>query len=236
MGVLRSFQSGKTDLEFKSGRKYEFTMINFLRRANKKSPGNFSDTYYQLYEELTDGGGFFTHLSNYNLKLNDLHKELGNVPNQPGLRMLYLKAKCNELVVAYISQLEKDREKPYSSGLTKNQMDAVWQAIDVIKDNLTENYTVPEIAKMVFMSPSQLQYCFKAMFNQTVNEYILNTRLELSKQLLEDPAYYISDVVYKIGLTSKSYFSKIFKNKYHISPSHYRRQHLKPIQHESIEY
>ncbi|MDX1471934.1 MAG: AraC family transcriptional regulator, partial [Flavobacteriaceae bacterium] len=33
--------------------------------------------------------------------------------------------------------------------------------------------------------------------------------------------YNISEVVYMIGYSSRSYFSKIFKNKYGISPSKY---------------
>jgi AraC-like DNA-binding protein len=150
------------------------------------------------------------------------------------LSRYHLKAKCRELIVAYASQLEDDIKEPYKSFLSQRQIDSAFEATRIIKMQITSNFTVPGIAKQVFMSPSQLQYCFKLVYGQTVNEYILNVRLRTSRELLKQPDYLITDVVYKVGLNSKSYFSKIFRNKYQESPSQFRRKYLKKCNHESF--
>jgi AraC-like DNA-binding protein len=64
------------------------------------------------------------------------------------------------------------------------------------------------------------------MFNQTVNTYVQGIRLDLAKDLLLNFDYSISEIVYLIGLSSKSYFSKIFREHYGTTPSEFRQSHL----------
>ena len=52
-----------------------------------------------------------------------------------------------------------------------------------------------------------------------MNVFIVEKRLEKAAQLLEQGNLNISEIVYSIGFTSRSYFSKIFKNRYGVSPS-----------------
>jgi len=166
--------------------------------------------------------------------LIDLHKELRNIFNCSNIGKFYIKAKLRELLVCYASRLEDDIKRPFKNTLNQRQLKATTEAVYIIRQNFTYNFTVSEIAKSVFMSSSQLQYCFRTVFDQSVNEYILNARLNYSQELLKQPDYLIADVVYKIGLNSKSYFSKIFKNKFKILPSEYRRKFLNTLQDESF--
>lgn len=46
-------------------------------------------------------------------------------------------------------------------------------------------------------------------------------KLEAAKELLSTTEYNISQIVNMIGLNNRSYFSKIFKEKYKVSPKYF---------------
>ena len=62
------------------------------------------------------------------------------------------------------------------------------------------------------------------MYGRTVTEYIRHVRLEAARDLINTSELNISQIVYTIGFSSRSYFSKIFKAKYNISPSDYLKK------------
>ena len=57
----------------------------------------------------------------------------------------------------------------------------------------------------------------------TVNDYIKEYRLKRALTMLTSEDKNVSEVVYALGLSSRSYFSKIFKEKYGIPPSSLRK-------------
>ena len=69
-----------------------------------------------------------------------------------------------------------------------------------------------------------MQEGFKAMHGKTINEYVRYVRLTKSEELLKTTDLNISEIVYTLGLTSRSYFSHIFKDMYNCSPSEYKKK------------
>ncbi|GAA0872142.1 hypothetical protein GCM10009117_12890 [Gangjinia marincola] len=59
------------------------------------------------------------------------------------------------------------------------------------------------------------------MHNRTVADYVRNVRLDKAEELMRTTDLNISEIVYSVGLTSRSYFCKIFKQKYKCSPKQY---------------
>ena len=77
------------------------------------------------------------------------------------------------------------------------------------------------------LSASKLQEGFKDMHGRTVNNFICHIRLLKAEQLLKNSDLNISEIVYSLGWSSRSYFSKIFKEKYNCTPSFYQEQYAK---------
>ena len=67
-----------------------------------------------------------------------------------------------------------------------------------------------------------LQEGFKLMHGTTVSDYIRAVRVEKAEELIKTSDLNISEVVYSVGFTSRSYFSKIFRQKYNCSPKEYK--------------
>ena len=64
----------------------------------------------------------------------------------------------------------------------------------------------------------------KAIQGQTPNDFILSIRLKKGALMLRNnPELNITEISDKIGFSSSRYFSKCFKDIYHVSPLAYRK-------------
>lgn len=80
------------------------------------------------------------------------------------------------------------------------------------------NLNVESLASQLNLSRSQFYRKIKALTNQTANEFIRNIRLVRAKQIIESGNNNISEVCYKVGFSSPSYFAKCFKSHFGILP------------------
>lgn len=95
---------------------------------------------------------------------------------------------------------------------------------DKIKGNPQHQYTIKELCKHTGLSVSKLQIGFKEMHNCTVAIFIRNVRLEKALELLRTTDLNVSEIVYSVGLTSRSYFCRVFKKRFKCSPKSYQQQ------------
>ncbi|MDW3645744.1 MAG: response regulator [Bacteroidia bacterium] len=79
--------------------------------------------------------------------------------------------------------------------------------------------SVEIVANEMALSRSQLHRKLKALTGQSPTEFIKQFRLQRAKQLLEQGYGNMSDVCYAVGISSPSYFSKIFMEAFGVSPS-----------------
>lgn len=82
-------------------------------------------------------------------------------------------------------------------------------------------FGVEELSKAVGLSRTHLYRKILEITQQTPVEFIRNTRLAKAANLLEQNKFYVSEVAFMTGFTEMSYFRKIFKDFYGVSPSDY---------------
>ena len=78
------------------------------------------------------------------------------------------------------------------------------------------------VAQRLAMSRSQLYRKIKALTGLSPNLFIRDIKLEQSKSLLNNEDLNISEVAFKVGFSTPSYYSRAFHQKYGISPHAYR--------------
>ena len=92
----------------------------------------------------------------------------------------------------------------------------------VIEENLEdEEMNISQVAARLNMSHSTLYRKIKALTNLTANEYIRKVRISVAEQLLLTNQYTISEIMYRIGMNSSSYFRQCFKDEFGMNPSEY---------------
>ena len=74
------------------------------------------------------------------------------------------------------------------------------------------------------ISRIQLYRKVKALLGANVNDYILNVRLQKAKYYLIENELSISEIAFKVGFSSASYFSKFFKSKTGVTPKEFREK------------
>lgn len=93
---------------------------------------------------------------------------------------------------------------------------------EAIEENLEdEELNISYIAAQLNMSHSTLYRKIKALTNLTANEYIRKVRINFAEQLLLTGQYNISEIMYRIGINSSSYFRQCFKEEFGMIPSEY---------------
>ncbi len=135
-----------------------------------------------------------------------------------GMIMQILGLKMEQILDTFATE-----EEEYCS-LTQTEIDRLQTVSHDIRENPSLCYSIDYFCKETGLSPSKLQEGFKKIHNRTVIDYIRHIRLEKALELIETTDMNISEIVYSIGLTSRSYFSKIFKNKYKLSPKAYQEK------------
>lgn len=99
--------------------------------------------------------------------------------------------------------------------------------LKVIEHNLDEpDLNASLIEDKLAMSKMQLYRKLKALAGMTPAEFIKRVRLKHASDMLLNSQFTVSEIIYKTGFNSKSYFFREFKKIYQCAPNDYRaRQH-----------
>ncbi len=117
----------------------------------------------------------------------------------------------------YLSDSDNFKIPDSTSSLDKNFMT---QVLNYITKNIAdENLNVESLAEELHLSRSQLYRKIKAMTGLTVTEFLRKIRLEHAKRFIENGTESISEVCYKVGFSSPSYFTKCFKAQFGVLPT-----------------
>lgn len=94
--------------------------------------------------------------------------------------------------------------------------------------NQPENINKPisELAEVSGYSYSHLIRLFKMYTNVTLTEYITKIRLNYAAMLLTTTETSIISISMSVGYDSISHFSKLFKDRYKLTPKEYRRKKI----------
>ena len=79
------------------------------------------------------------------------------------------------------------------------------------------------MADHFFISKSQLSAVLKNHCNQSFLEIIRAHKLNMAALLLKNTDFSIKEIDMQVGYENTTFFYKIFKEKFHCSPSEYRK-------------
>jgi LacI family transcriptional regulator len=78
-----------------------------------------------------------------------------------------------------------------------------------------------QVADYVGISRTLLEEHFKRELKQSVHQTILEHKLEMARQMLNDPAIPLSDVAVRSGFTSLQYMYAVFRREFNCTPRQY---------------
>lgn len=195
---------------------FEEKISSFLADMNEDLISLFRDT---------NGINKFYYKDQYSLDIAKFIEEFTECELNGFMKSIFLEGKTYEILIHYIQQYLDDSYTPEKRKILRQAtVERIEEAVEIIKNEITSVDNISVLAKRVGVNPNTLQNGFKHLYKSSVNEFIKNHRIEKAKELLETSNLNISEITYKIGINSRSYFSKIFKQRYGISPNTYLKK------------
>lgn len=94
----------------------------------------------------------------------------------------------------------------------------------IVENNIpNEHFTIENICNELGISRIQLYRKVKQVMNCSVNDYIVNTRLQKAKYYLQHENLSISEIAFKTGFSSSTYFSTAFKSAFGYTPTEFKQ-------------
>ena len=166
----------------------------------------------------------------FNLKIKEQLVQIRKIKQSGVVRKLLIKGIIHFALALELMHHQQDmvRSESIKTRLTKKELLRVKEAIETIAENPQRSYPISVLCRNYALSAAKLQEGFKVLEGLTVANYIKRMRVEMAEKLIKEGNLNISEVVYSIGFTSRSYFSKIFRNRYACTPKYYQ-EHCKNL-------
>ena len=94
-----------------------------------------------------------------------------------------------------------------------------------IQAHYTEDISLTQLARMTGSSVSQFKRIFTKTLEMSPGRYIMNTRLNVARKLLETTDRLLADIAQASGFYDQSHMTRAFKAIRHTTPGQYRREH-----------
>jgi len=202
-----------------------FILISRLKFINKRlnDASLLNKNLYEVFHD-TNHDNVFSYFGTYNLKLADHISKFKKIKQKGMLRILLVEGQVYQVLSMHMQQHNKAvNNKSISKSLTKSELKTIRNLGSSISKDVSLDYSLEQLSLDSGLPQAKLQEGFKLLYTRTVTEYIRHIRLEKARDLINTSDLNISEIVYTIGFSSRSYFSKIFKKKYKISPSQFQK-------------
>ncbi|WP_353718854.1 AraC family transcriptional regulator [Dyadobacter sp. 676] len=210
---------------FAAGQKVRLTIIHllpayFFKLAEGGSPAidRMADDVYTRNQH--------SFVTSHNLQITSPMLRLLNsfdssAYNAASLR-LYTEAKILELLSLQIAQIEDTSQRAVLSKFNESDVKRLNLAREYILSDISFTPSMESISLEVGMNVYKLKTGFKALFGQSLFNYLREERLRTAYREITKRDRSLTEIAYQTGFASISHFSDAFKNRYGISPSQLR--------------
>lgn len=224
--IITSKNGGHSYSYFPKDEELKINIIQIIRKEYlQKRLNNVSQLNKKLYEVFMDSDheNSFAYFGVFNLKMAAKIGALRKLKSKGIIRIMQIEGMIYQILSMHIRQHDRAlKGNNLPTNLLKSELQIIRNLAKDIVKNPSFDYSLENLSQQSGLSQAKLQEGFKLMFARTVTEYIRHIRLEEARDLIANSELNISEIVYTIGFSSRSYFSKIFKKKYNISPSEFK--------------
>jgi AraC family transcriptional regulator, arabinose operon regulatory protein len=129
----------------------------------------------------------------------------------------------NYLLRALCLSIDRILVKPYAVPSRRPSIIA-YQIKNYIEMHVETSFTLESLSRHVVISISNASQIFKTHFGKTIMEYAIELRLRLAVERMSSSHLTLEQIAESAGFHSYSYFYRVFRERYGISPKKYRNE------------
>ena len=122
-----------------------------------------------------------------------------------------------------IIELTMCEESAFVSELVSDHTERLSRVLCCISEHFTERLSLSDVAREVSVNPDYLSRYFSKELGTTFSNYLKMKRLAYATSLLMTGDYSIEEIAGSSGFPSLTFFNRVFRARYGISPVEYRR-------------
>ena len=119
--------------------------------------------------------------------------------------------------------ISERQKKTVSTSSNSKSLEKMKTVLKYVENHYTEKLTIDDMAELTYYSKSHFMKFFKAHMGIGFTEYLNDYRLTMAARLLKSSDDSILMIADASGFDNLSYFNRIFKRKYGVSPGAYRK-------------
>jgi two-component system response regulator YesN len=159
-----------------------------------------------IYSIQRQGGSIFELLN------NDLFNQLA------------ARKTSNELVDWFIDVCFPLYKQQIDQNINDKGKREIERICDYINDNIDSDVSLSYCSEMVELSPSYVSQLFRKFVGKSYMEYIVQCKIDKSKELLLDTEYNLSKIAFMVGYSERN-LSRVFQKVTGLTPGQFRSNH-----------
>lgn len=206
----------KSSYKFIDQLEYIVFGINNLTLSNKSLPLLNDETPTPTYYKIM----------NFNNNKNVILYYLNTLVQEVELKEINYELACKSILTLFIIYISRNSESTLL--ITSNPEKLNIECIKVknyIDSHYSENITLDILSNLSYINKFHLVHLFTKQMGISPINYLINKRIEESKNLLTTTNYSIRDIATIVGFSNSSYFSQMFKKFNGCSPRIYKNKY-----------
>lgn len=122
-----------------------------------------------------------------------------------------------QMVLDFTKRVEMEKAGIHHSKLMR-------RARDYVLSHIGETVTTETLSKELGMNRTYLCKLFAEESDMTINQYVVRIKMEEARRLMDITPKSVAEIAEYLGYSSQSYFQKVFKKQYGITPGEYRKK------------
>ncbi len=172
------------------------------------------------YIDILQDEGFFTpDTSMYDVGLqNSLLTLYAQILDQLRSQEPFYQLKAASYVLTLIAEILSFQRKTIQYSHSEQLVE---KAKFLMEEHIYGEINLNAICERIGVSTSHLNEVFKSYTGMTPYQYFIGIKIHKAKELLEKGDQTIKEIAFRLGFNDQYYFSRLFKKKTGISPSHW---------------
>lgn len=133
---------------------------------------------------------------------------------------------CQTVLLGEFARLTVLLSRNYSRDIPEKIIWQIASALAKMERDYAEPISISDLAASVYLSERHFRRQFENIYQQSPKTYLQNIRLNAAMEFLRQKEMSVTDIALACGFSDCNHFSRVFRQRFGISPTEYRKRYF----------